>query len=178
MRLIEARDRGILTGDQVKEYLRRGYTLGSEIGLDTNQPVVPVATSIDFQSKKGVRVALGTAETDAANLANVTARVASVDISASNHASQGIPVLVTDVPILINEVLLVNTEAFDNTVKLGISGTEDKYVPDSKFDKTVNEETDPILVGIYVPNGVNINLYMGANTTGVGKFYMLYTRLG
>ena len=156
----------------MNQYLLRGSSLSSEIGLDDLTPISPTLADIDFQSKRGINALSASLETDVAALSNIKARVAKLDISSSG----ALPILVTATKVALLYAVLDVSEEIEGSISLGNSADHSKYITDPTFVKTVEDDPDVLQIGKVVPSGATINVY-SAITAGSGSLYLVYTKL-
>lgn len=77
---------------------------------------------------------------------------------------------------ILEQVIIKNTAEFNGAIKLGKSGSDEEYVSDAAYPKTVGLQ-NPLLVGAPIAANTTIQLKTSGNTTGAGICWLIWRPL-
>lgn len=78
---------------------------------------------------------------------------------------------------ILEQAILQVSAAFNGSLKLGKTGSDEAYVADASFVKTVNPTPDPILIGAFLDAEMAVKLKVAGCTTGAGILWLKFARL-
>lgn len=77
---------------------------------------------------------------------------------------------------ILEQVIVYNSAEFNGTIKLGKSGSDEEYVADAAYPKTVGLQ-NPMMIGAPIAASTVIQLKTSGNTTGAGICWLVWRPL-
>ena len=86
------------------------------------------------------------------------------------------PIITIPANAVLEAAIIINSAAFNGTVKVGKSGADEEYVPDANYGKTLGAQAI-VVINKVITAKTTIQLKTSGNTTGAGTLWLLWRPL-
>jgi hypothetical protein len=173
-RLVDAYKAGDITLAERNSYLNNGKELNDLITIGT--PAGLTVGDLDMTTDKITNLGAATAETDAANLANIKQRVAKATVTHDGGAEQTI--VTVPAHSRVDKVTIVISETFNGSIGIGDAGDSDRLFANLDIVKTPGNRFNLLAEPWIYATSTPIVATLAENTTGEGTVYVDYVILG
>ena len=86
------------------------------------------------------------------------------------------PIITIPANAVLEGAIIINSAAFNGTVKVGKSGADEEYIPDASYGKTLGAQAI-VVINKIITAKTTIQLKTSGNTTGAGILWLLWRPL-